>query len=147
MLLLRAKCQYRSPVAVSHFFFTAQMLSVVRVWGLTPCGAPWLSSSPWSILTSQLPSLLKLLFAPGCTKMGPSVAAWMKMSDWKPHRPQGRLSHRQAHCRKTASFREGQNPPVLSVWPSPLSPAVLGRWQPTNRNKQDTPGGRSHFFH
>lgn len=46
-------------------------------------------SFPGPILTSQAPSLHKLLLAPDITRMGPSMAPWMKMSDWKPHRSQG----------------------------------------------------------
>lgn len=87
MLLLRAKCQYKSHVAVSHFSLCTVPSSYetpeFETVGLND------SSFPGPILTYQAPSLHKLPFAPDITKMGPSLAAWMTMSDWKPHRPQG----------------------------------------------------------
>lgn len=48
-----------------------------------------LFSYPGPVLASQAPSFHKLLLLLTPLRMGPSLASWMKMSDWKPHRPQG----------------------------------------------------------
>lgn len=130
------------PVSHSSLLHGSFHLWDSRVWifeGLSD------SFYPGPVLASHAPSFINC-FAPDTSEMGPSLAAWMKRSDWKSHRPQGWLLQGQAHCRKTASFWKGQNPPVPLVWASPLGPSVPEQWQPMNRGIKRTDLKANLFF-
>lgn len=103
-------CYYKNQMSIQK--------SCCQAPTLLFCAAPSISEtlelkSFWGQMTFPTQGLFLLLRHLPFINCFCSVATQTKMRGRKPHRPQGRLSQGQAHCRETASCGEGQNPPVL----------------------------------